>query len=386
MRAQTAVTGVQRVRPVMGSRRSEVEFWHLLDNLPTAAYMCDSDGLITYFNQHSVSLWGRAPKLNDPVDRFCGSFKLYAVDGSPIAHDQCWMALALHERKEYNGHEIIVERPDGQRLTALAHANPILDDDGELAGAVNVLVDISDRKRTENLLREAHDRLSQQVVERTAELTELSQHLFQVTEDEKARLAGELHDEMGSILTLLALKLGDVGKRLSKSDPQLLAELKKAIELVSELIASQRRIVGSLRPVLLDTFGLTMALRQHVEEWSKSTGIPVKLDMPSALPTLAANAPLALFRMVQESLTNVAKYAHASLVCLTVFSTDRELTVCVEDDGVGMAPAVSRIGTSHGILGMRERLAQFGAKLVIGLGSKGRGVRVCAVLPITERE
>ena len=73
---------------------SELRFRGLLEKLPAGAYTCDPDGLITYFNQHAAQLWGRAPKLNDPVDRFCGSFKLYAIDGSPISHYECWMALA----------------------------------------------------------------------------------------------------------------------------------------------------------------------------------------------------------------------------------------------------------------------------------------------------
>src|ERR1019366_9623443 len=135
--------------------RSETEFRRLLDKLPAGAYTCDSQGLITYFNPHAVQIWGRAPKLNDPVDRFCGSFRLFAADGAPINHDRCWMALALQMNNEFNGHEIIVERPDGRRLTVLAHANPLRDDAGRLFGAVNVLVDISDRKQAEEVLKTA---------------------------------------------------------------------------------------------------------------------------------------------------------------------------------------------------------------------------------------
>jgi PAS domain S-box-containing protein len=135
-----------------GWHTGEWQFRHLLETLPAGAYTCDPEGLITYFNQHAVQLWGRAPKLNDGVDRFCGSFKLFATDGSPIAHDQCWMALALKMDREYNGHEIVIERPDGQRLTVLAYANPIRDESGQLLGAVNVLVDVSDRKRAEEAL------------------------------------------------------------------------------------------------------------------------------------------------------------------------------------------------------------------------------------------
>ncbi|MBI2824463.1 MAG: PAS domain S-box protein [Planctomycetia bacterium] len=120
-----------------------------LDYLPVAAYTCDPQGLINYFNRYASELWGRAPKLNDAADRFCGSFKLYAADGSPIAHDECWMALALERAEKYEGQEIVIERPDGSRRTVLAHANPIYDDTGNLVGAVNILVDISDQRHVE---------------------------------------------------------------------------------------------------------------------------------------------------------------------------------------------------------------------------------------------
>jgi two-component sensor histidine kinase len=149
------------------------QFRRLLEKLPAGAYTCDPEGLITYFNQHAVQLWGRAPMLNDPVDRFCGSFKLFSTDGSPLAHDQCWMALALKMAKEYNGHEILIERPDGQRLTVLAYANPIHDESGQLLGAVNVLVDISDRQRAEMALRESEARLKVALREKEILLKEI---------------------------------------------------------------------------------------------------------------------------------------------------------------------------------------------------------------------
>src|SRR5262245_20707507 len=124
--------------------RGDADFHRLLDTLPAAAYTCDADGLITYCNTTAAELWGREPKLNDPVDRFCGSFKLFSNNGAPIAPDRCWMALALRDGKEYNNQEIVVERPDGTRLFALAHANPYHDEDGNVRGAVNVLVDITE--------------------------------------------------------------------------------------------------------------------------------------------------------------------------------------------------------------------------------------------------
>lgn len=128
---------------------NEQEFHRVLECLPAAAYICDPMGLITYFNQPAAQLWGREPKLNDSVDRFCGSFKLFAVDGSPMLHDQCWMAQALATGQSYNRQEIVIQQPDGRRLNVLAHANPIRDEAGALLGAVNVLVDISDPKRAD---------------------------------------------------------------------------------------------------------------------------------------------------------------------------------------------------------------------------------------------
>jgi PAS domain S-box-containing protein len=129
---------------------NQLQFQRLLDKLPAGAYTCDAEGLITYFNEQAIQIWGREPKLNDSVDRYCGSFRLFAVDGSPLRHDQCWMALALQTGRGFNREEIVIERPNGSRINALAHANPIHDDLGSIIGAVNVLVDISDRRQAED--------------------------------------------------------------------------------------------------------------------------------------------------------------------------------------------------------------------------------------------
>jgi PAS domain-containing protein len=127
-----------------------------LDRLPAGAYTCDGDGLITWYNQHALQVWGRAPALNDPRDRYCGSFRMFTAHDEPIAHDECWMALAIRNRHEYLAQEIVVERPDRSRITALAYATPVLDEQGEVVSAINILVNISDRKRIEDLLRNAN--------------------------------------------------------------------------------------------------------------------------------------------------------------------------------------------------------------------------------------
>lgn len=144
----------ERKRAEEALRTSEERLRRVLDALPVAAYTCDDQGLIAYFNERATELWGRAPQLNHPEDRFCGSFRLYLPDGSPIPHDRCWMAVALREGQTVNGKEAVIERPDGTRRSALAHANPLWDSSGRVIGAVNVLLDITERKQAEAELAE----------------------------------------------------------------------------------------------------------------------------------------------------------------------------------------------------------------------------------------
>ncbi|HLU07168.1 MAG TPA: PAS domain S-box protein [Woeseiaceae bacterium] len=125
------------------------EYFRLLDTLPAAAYACDAAGLITHFNQRAADLWGREPKLNEPTDRFCGSVRLLSPDGAPIEHHNSWMALAIKEDRSYDGFDVVIERPDGSRVFGVAHVHPLHDESGRLIGAVNVVVDVSERKRGE---------------------------------------------------------------------------------------------------------------------------------------------------------------------------------------------------------------------------------------------
>jgi two-component system sensor histidine kinase UhpB len=143
--------------------KSEREFRDLFEAIPAGVYFCDAEGLITSFNKRAAEVWGREPKRNDSADRFCGSFRLFTPDGSPIAREQCWMARSLHENKEYLGHEIVVERPDGSRRLLLAHASPLHDESGQIIGGLNVVIDITESKRVEAALHESEERLKMAV-------------------------------------------------------------------------------------------------------------------------------------------------------------------------------------------------------------------------------
>jgi PAS domain-containing protein len=134
---------------VSGSQRqsgwAQVEaLWQgMLDVIPAAAYMCDANGLITYFNPFAQAVWGRAPKLRDAGERFCGSHQLYLSDGTPIRHEECWLALALLEGTAYTARKIVVERRDGTRTVGEAYAYPLRSAQGEIVGAVNLVADLT---------------------------------------------------------------------------------------------------------------------------------------------------------------------------------------------------------------------------------------------------
>lgn len=125
----------------------DFHFRQVLDLLPAAVYITNADGLITYYNEAAAALWGHHPQLG--VREWCGSWKLYWPDGRPLPHDECPMALALRERRPIRGMEAVAERPDGIRVPFIPYPTPLYDTSGELIGAVNMLVDITDRKRAE---------------------------------------------------------------------------------------------------------------------------------------------------------------------------------------------------------------------------------------------
>jgi signal transduction histidine kinase/CheY-like chemotaxis protein len=298
----------------------ELEFRRLLETLPAGAYTCDPRGLITYYNAYAVELWGRAPKLNDPGDRWCGSFKLYSSDGARIQHDQCWMALALRERRAYNGHEIIVERPDGHRLTALAHANPIYDAQGTLNGAVNVLVDISERKRAEDSLREANR-----------------------SKDEfLAMLAHELRNPLAPIRNALevlhmqdAIPVEqrwalDVIDRQSRQLARLIDDLTDISRITRQRLELRRERVAIDRVVRAAVETSRPLLNSRAHELS--------LVLPPAPVFLDAD-PTRLAQALANLLNNAAKYSErGGQIALTVEVEGPDVVVSVRDTGIGIAP------------------------------------------------
>ena len=308
----------REISPAVG----EPEFYHLLETLPAGAYTCDPDGLITYFNAYALELWGRAPRLNDPIDRFCGSFKLFATNGTAIPHDDCWMARALRAEQEFNGHEIVIERPDGQRRTVLAHANPIRDGSGKVLGAVNVLVDITDRKQAEAALRIA-DRSKNEFL---------------------AILAHELRNPLAPIRNAVHI-LNREGALAPESHWALSAidrQVRQMARLIDDLV-DVARITSDRLELRKERVDLGAALRSAIETSGtllKAGGQEFTVVLPDAPIRLDADL-VRLAQAVSNLLNHAAKYTErGGYIWLTAERDGDAAVITVRDTGVGIPAAV----------------------------------------------
>ncbi len=233
------------------------------------------------------------------------------------------------------------------------------------------------RERAQQALRAERDRLELEVRERTSSLSELAEYLTQVREEERARLANELHDELGALLTTAKLDLARLKRRidgLTGDAGDLFVHLQT---ILNEGIALKRRIIEDLRPSSLANLGLEPALEILTREFAQRSGLEVEVHLVA--PRLVPATELTVFRLVQEALTNVARHAQAQRVTVVLREVPLGVEVSVTDDGKGFRPLGSCTG-SHGLTGMRHRVEVAGGQLEVE-SEPGRGTRVRACLP-----
>jgi signal transduction histidine kinase len=299
----------------------ESEFLRLLDKLPAAAYTCDAAGLITYYNQPALRLWGRAPKLRDPVDRFCGSFRLHFADGQPMSHDNCWMALAVRNDREYCGCELIVERPDGERLDVSGHASPIHDKSGKLVGAVNVLFDITERKRAEALKE-----------------TDRARNEF------LAVLSHELRNPLAAIpFAIELLRPAAVQSSESNSALEVIERQTQQIaKLVDDLADLAHLSVDrlELNPQRVDLAELLSSLEKVTHPLVEAAGQTLTVTRPEE-PIFVYGDMTRLSQIVGNILQNAVKYnSPRGQTWLTLAKQDQEAVIKVKDTGIGISASM----------------------------------------------
>jgi two-component system sensor histidine kinase UhpB len=348
----------------------------LLDAVGEAVMAVDRDGMVTSWNPAAARLFGWAAE--EAVDRRLANL---VMAGGRRQELDSLMSSILRRREPWSG-ELAMRHSNGLELPARVTLAPLWAADGEVVGVSAVAFDLSAVRRAE---ARAHDSEEQQrgLVD---ELRRLTAHLQVVREQEQARIAREVHDELGQMLTGLKLDVNWLKRRANGDGQELGGEqwrerLAGVAELVDETLDAVRHIARQLRPPALDDLGLETAIRWLVEEFQTRTGIPCELHakLPSLPPDSARDT--AAFRILQEALTNVARHANATRVVVHVRRAGDNLAIELVDDGKGVPRAAVRAPRSLGILGMRERALACGGELIVRRLPRG-GTRVRARLPI----
>jgi PAS domain S-box-containing protein len=361
----------------------------------------------------SKTLEGNILSWNVGAERLFGYSATEAI-GQPITllipperYDEEPALLERLRRGEHIEHfETVRVAKDGRRLDISLTLSPVRDAERRIIGASKIARDITQRKQAEVALLEARDELGKRVEERTSQLAKVNevlkaeiekhkqmesahvvvmQQLINAKEAERHRIARELHDQMGQHLTALMLELKVLRDGMPESSPA--RERLRHLQEIANLIGKEvHHLALELRPTALDDFGLHTTLVNYVEAWSERSGVQVDFHS-TGLDEKRLPLPIetALYRMVQEGLTNVLKHAQARRVSLILQRSSDHVLAILEDDGCGFDP--EQVINSHGLrgrlglLGMRERVALVGGTLTLE-STPGKGATIFARIPL----
>jgi len=235
-----------------------------------------------------------------------------------------------------------------------------------------ILRDVTERVQAETALRSSKE-----------ELKELGAAAQKALEQEKSRVARELHDDLAQALTVMQMKVAWCQEQGAAHPQEMMAKLDRMQALLGSTIAATRRLAADLRPLILDDLGLVPAVEWLAENFTARYGVPCELAVSSPDLELPSTHATAAFRIVQESLANIAKHARASRVDIAIERGDAELTISVRDDGCGFSTDDPRKPDSFGLLGLRERASLLGGEVIIA-SAPGQGTSVDVRLPVAE--
>ena len=231
---------------------------------------------------------------------------------------------------------------------------------------LSIARDITDRKRAEKQLQDTSN-----------QLRNLSSRLQEIREEERTMIARELHDELGQVLTVLKIQVSLCANKLNKNQDELRQKIDFISSMLDQMVETVQKITSKLRPDILDELGLIPAIEWQAEEFQKNTGIRCDLTIPGQEFNLQQDTSTAIFRILQEALTNVARHAHADKISIILKEEANLLILEVTDNGIGIHQRQIEDPGSLGILGMKERAAILGGKMTLhGVHDKGTHVKV----------
>jgi PAS domain S-box-containing protein len=360
----------------------------LLESTGEGIFGIDMDGRCTFVNRAACEQLGW--RTDEVLGRNMHQLIHHSREsGAHYPECDCPIFNAFRRGEPCRIADEVLWRADGSAFPAEYSSYPVIEH-GHVQGAVVTFVDISARRQAEAALRASHDELEQRVAQRTAQLRELAHHLEAAREAERKRIAREVHDELGSLLVALKMDVDWLARRVgdpAQREP-MVAKCQRMGGLVDTAVDAVGRIITDLRPSILDHQGLWAALEWQAQEFqlagSDERQVDVKMHVAAGVAPPEGGLAIAVFRIFQEALSNVARHAQARQVHIRI-DVDAPpapmLYLQVRDDGVGVAPEALADPRSYGVLGMRERAGHFGGR--IGIDSvPGRGTTVRLVMPL----
>jgi PAS domain S-box-containing protein len=353
----------ERKKAEQALRESEERFRTLYENSSIGLYRTTIDGKILLANPALVHLLGF--KSFEDLSK-----RNLSVEGFDSHHPRKAFLERLSEKKEIIGYEAIWQKKDKTPVHIRESAKTILDEKGRIRYIEGTVEDITEKKVAEIALMKSRE-----------ELRNLAAHLESIREEERTKVAREIHDELGQSLTALKIDLSWLDKRISLEQKEMIQKIKSMGELTNTTLQTVKRISTELRPGLLDDLGLIPALEWQADEFQNRTGIQCiknfqldELDLDKSLAT-------ALFRIFQETLTNTARHSKASRVTVGLRQEKESLVFVIKDNGIGITSKQINDSTSYGIIGIRERVNAFGGDLSIK-GAQNKGTTVTIKIPI----
>ena len=364
-------------------RESEERFRSAMNNMAEGLYMVDSEGLATYVNPSAEKMfgWSAAELLGKKVHDIT-HYK--HPDGSPFPAADCPGLQVLERGIELRDHEDVFIRKDGSFFPVVISASP-MKSGGAVTGVVVCFRDDTKRRLSVQTLEAQIVERTRQLERASEKLRELSVKLLQTQDEERRRIARELHDGVGQLLAAMSMNISLLESERSKLSPASLKAVESNLKLIEDAGQEIRTMSHLLHPPLLDEVGLDSALRWYVDGFAERSKISVDLQLsPGFSDGLPRDFALSLFRIVQECLTNIHRHSGSLSAFVAVERSANEISLTVSDHGRGIpADLRGRIASGEssgvGFRGMRERIRQFGGRLDVS--SDENGTQVLAVLP-----